>query len=125
MNLLSLRLARENGEVMLVSPEGWQLQLSPENAAIAARARSEAIVLGARHSTLKLHKSAVPGAVAGQSYIVEPTGDITFVQVKLGSAIVVVSVEPAMPVAADEPVWIEFDQAHLHLFDGETQNALS
>jgi multiple sugar transport system ATP-binding protein len=124
MNLLPLRLVRANDEVMLASPEGWHLKLSPENAVLAARASGDTIVLGARHSTLKLHKAAVPGAVAGQSYIVEPTGDVTFVQVKLGSAIVVVSVEPAMAIAADEPVWIEFDQAHLHLFDGETQNAL-
>jgi multiple sugar transport system ATP-binding protein len=125
MNLLPLRLVRANDGVMLASPEGWHLKLSSENAAIAARASGDTVVLGARHSTIKLHRTAVPGAVAGQSYIVEPTGDITFVQVKLGSAIVVVSVEPAMPIAADEPVWIEFDQAHLHLFDGETQNALS
>ena len=57
-------------------------------------------------------------------YIVEPTGDITFVQVKLGSAVIIVSVDPSVKVAPDEPVWIEFDQSKLHLFDGATQNAL-
>jgi multiple sugar transport system ATP-binding protein len=39
--------------------------------------------------------------------------------------VVIVSVEPSVSVAPDEPVWIEFDQSKIHLFDGETQNALT
>ena len=29
-----------------------------------------------------------------------------------------------MQLKPDEPVWIEFDQDRMHLFDGETQMAL-
>jgi multiple sugar transport system ATP-binding protein len=118
-------MVEANGQIALASPEGWQVWLSPERAQVARRASTNAVILGARHSTIRLHKSAVPGAVAGQAYIVEPTGDVTFVQVKLGAAVVIVSVEPSVSVAPDEPVWIEFDQSKIHLFDGETQNALT
>jgi multiple sugar transport system ATP-binding protein len=46
------------------------------------------------------------------------------VQVYLGAAIVVVSLEPSVVILPDEPVWIEFDQNKMHLFDGETTMAL-
>jgi multiple sugar transport system ATP-binding protein len=74
---------------------------------------------------LRIHKSAVSGAVEGKVYTVEPTGDITFVQVYLGSAIVIVSLDPNVPIRPDEPVWVAFDQDRIHLFDGETQKALA
>ena len=58
------------------------------------RATTKKVVLGARHSTIKLHKSAVPGAVPAKAYTVEPTGDVTFVQAFLSGAIVNISVPP-------------------------------
>ena len=81
-------------------------------------------MLGARHSTIKLHKSPSPGAVEAKVYTVEPTGDVTFAQVYLGTSIVVVSVETSVQLKPDEIVWLEFDQDRIHLFDGETQLAL-
>ena len=124
MSLLPLSLSSENGNAVLTSPDGWTLPINAGNARRAARASSPKVVLGARHSTIKVHKSAVPGAVAGKVYTVEPTGDITFAQIYLGTQIVVASLPPQVPIAADEPVWVEFDQDKLHLFDGETQQAL-
>ena len=104
--------------------EGWSLELSPRNAQKVAKATTGKIVLGARHSTIKLHKSAVPGGVRAKAYTVEPTGDVTFVQALLSGAIVNVSVAPSIPVAPDEPIWLEFDQERMHLFDGATEIAL-
>ena len=81
-------------------------------------------MLGARHSTIKLHKSAVPGAIPAKAYTVEPTGDVTFVQALLSGAIVDISVSPNIAVKPDEQIWLEFDQERMHLFDGETEMAL-
>jgi multiple sugar transport system ATP-binding protein len=50
---------------------------------------------------------------------------VTFAQVYLGEHIVIVSVAPGFALRPDEPVWIEFDQSKLHLFDGVTQQALT
>ena len=124
MSLVPLTAVTKDTEVSLQSPEGWNLPLSAANARKALAASSDKLVLGARHSTIKLHKQASPGAVPGKVYTVEPTGDITFVQVYLGTAVVVVSLEPGIPISPDEPVWIEFDQNKMHLFDGETTMAL-
>ena len=67
----------------------------------------------------------MPGAVEGKVYTVEPTGDITFAQIYLGSAIVIVSFDPNVQIRPDESVWVAFDQDKLHLFDGATQQALA
>jgi multiple sugar transport system ATP-binding protein len=124
MSLIPLEASTVNGNTVLTSAEGWSLELSPRNAQKVASATTRKIVLGARHSTIKLHKSAVPGSITAKAYTVEPTGDVTFVQAFLSAAIVTVSVPPSIPVAPDEQIWLEFDQERIHLFDGETEMAL-
>jgi multiple sugar transport system ATP-binding protein len=124
MSLIPLEASAANGDAVLTSAEGWTLQLSQRNARKVQNATTRKIVLGARHSTIKLHKSAVPGAIPAKAYTVEPTGDVTFVQAFLSGAIVNVSVPPSVAVAPDERIWLEFDQERVHLFDGETEMAL-
>ncbi len=125
MSLVPLEVSEEGGTTSLKSPDGWALALSAENARKARAASSRKVTLGARHSTIGLHKQARPGAVEGKVYTAEPTGDITYVHVYLGTAVLIVSVEPQIKVSPDEKVWLEFDQSRLHLFDGETQQALT
>ncbi len=125
MSLVPLQAVTRGTDVALTSPEGWEIALSSANAAKARAATSPSVVLGARHSTIDLQKSAVPGSVPGRVYTVEPTGDVTFVQVYLGAAIVVVSLEPQVPIRPDESVWLSFNQEKLHLFDGKTELSLA
>ncbi len=125
MNLMNLKVVGNGGGAELQSEAaGWRYALSPANAQRALQARSDEIVLGARHSTIAVHREAAPGTVAGRVYTVEPTGDITYAHVNLGSESIVVSVTPDVDLASDDSVWIDFDQDKLHLFDGQTQNAL-
>jgi multiple sugar transport system ATP-binding protein len=125
MSLIPLGVTRTGDAVSLGNGEGWELELSPANARKALSATTPRVTLGARHSTIALYKEAAPGRVPGRVYIVEPTGDVTYVQVKLGEAVVIVSLDPHVPIAPDEPVWLAFDQDKLHLFDSETTMALS
>ena len=124
MSLVPLEASTADGNTVLTSAEGWRLELSPKNARKVAKASSKKVVLGARHSTIKLHKSVAPGCVPAKAYTVEPTGDVTFVQAYLSGAIVNISVPPSVSVAPDEQIWLEFDQERMHLFDGETEMAL-
>ena len=125
MSLMPLEVATTPEGAALHSSAGWQLPLSPANARKAQTARSRNVILGARHSTLRIHKTALPGTAPGRVYTVEPTGDITFVQIDLGNGMLIASLEPHIPIQADEPVWVEFDQNKMHLFDGETETALA
>ena len=124
MSLVPLEASTVNGQAVLSSAEGWSLPLSDRNGRKVAGAKSSKVVLGARHSTIRLHKAKVDGAVPAKVYTVEPTGDITFVQAFLAGSIVNISLAPSVVVAPDEMVWLEFDQERIHLFDGQTEMAL-
>jgi multiple sugar transport system ATP-binding protein len=124
MSLIPLEVTTADGRTVLNSAEGWTLTLSDQNARKVQNATSRKVVLGARHSTIRLHKSQVDTSVPAKVYTVEPTGDVTFVQVFLSGAIVNISLPPTFDVEPDEQVWLEFDQNRMHLFDGETELAL-
>ena len=124
MNLIPARVVSEGTGAALEGPEGWRYALSPETARKALAARSSKIILGARHSTIALSAHETAGAVPGSVYTVEPTGDITYMHVRLGAASIVVSVPPGIRFAPNAPVWITFDQQKLHLFDDETGMSL-
>ena len=79
MSLIPLEVATVDGRTVLTSAENWTIALSDENARKVQGATSRKVVLGARHSAIRLHKSQVEGAVPAKVYIVEPTGDVTFV----------------------------------------------
>src|SRR5689334_2722592 len=63
MSLIPLEASTANGNTVLTGAEGGNLALSPQTARKVAAATSKKIVLGARHSTIRLHKSTVPGAI--------------------------------------------------------------
>jgi multiple sugar transport system ATP-binding protein len=115
----------EGGQTRLRGADGWTVALSDANGRKAKTASTRAVVLGARHGTIRLHQEQRERAVLGRIYTVEPTGDITYAYVALGSVNLVVSVPPSVLLAPDDPVWLTFDQERLHLFDGESQQALS
>ena len=125
MSLVSAKVFATPDGAALEGEGGWRCDLSPLNARKALSASDGSVILGARHSTILLHTGAVPGAIPSRVYTVEPTGDITFVHVFLGKAIIIVSVPPDVHLQADEKVWIEFDQDRIHLFDGVTEQALA
>jgi multiple sugar transport system ATP-binding protein len=77
MNFLKARVAGDATGAALEGADGWRVALSPRNAWRALAASSPEVVMGARHSTLRLSPEAAAGAVPGQVYTVEPTGDVT------------------------------------------------
>src|ERR1041384_256117 len=80
MSLVPLEVGSVDGRTVLTSAEGWSLPLSDHHARKVAASTTKNVVLGARHSTIKLHNSEVAGSVPAKVYTVEPTGDVTFVQ---------------------------------------------
>ncbi|WP_293856107.1 ABC transporter ATP-binding protein [uncultured Alsobacter sp.] len=124
MNLIPAEVATEGGTVVVQGKAGWKFALSPANARKAQGSGSRKVTVGARHSTIRLTTDGSVGSVPGVVYTVEPTGDVTFVHVRLGDDTIVVSVPPHVKLSPNDPVQIHFDQDKLHLFDGETGWAL-
>jgi multiple sugar transport system ATP-binding protein len=124
MNLVPVQVVSAGGAVALQAADGWTYPLNDWNGRKALAASTGEVVLGARHSTVRLNHGEVHGSIPANVYTIEPTGDITYVHVRLGSSIVIVSVAPTVRLAPDDKVWVEFDQDKLHLFDGQTEKAL-
>jgi multiple sugar transport system ATP-binding protein len=124
MNFLSGQLSTSNGHVSVRGGDGWEVPLSPANAQRARNSGTGEVILGVRHGHLQLNRQATSGALAGRIYTVEPTGDVTFVHVRLGEDLLVASTASGFHGSGDEPVWITPDQDHLYLFDATTSAAL-
>jgi multiple sugar transport system ATP-binding protein len=124
MNLLPCDVVVQSGVTLLRGGDGWTIPLSAANARKASGARTSSVVIGARHGTVLLSQREIADAVPGRVYTVEPTGDITYAHITLGTTSLVVSVEPSVLLSPDDPVWLQFDQDRLHLFDGTTEQAL-
>jgi multiple sugar transport system ATP-binding protein len=101
MNLLRGRFVSAGGEGTIEGAGGWVLPLSPANARRAG-ASGGAVVVGVRHGHVLLHREAHPGAMPARIYTVEPTGDITFVHVRLGDQLLVASTAPGFTAAPDD-----------------------
>jgi multiple sugar transport system ATP-binding protein len=123
MNLLRADVVGGNEQVLVRGSEGWEYPLSPANGRRALASHGD-VYIGARHNAIQLHHQETPGAVPGRVYTVEPTGDITYVHLYLGSQLLVASVPPERRIMADDQIWITFDENKMHLFDGLTTLAL-
>jgi multiple sugar transport system ATP-binding protein len=123
MNFLDAQASVHDGATSLRG-NGWELPLSPANAARARASSTGAVVLGVRHGHLRVLPESADSGQPARVYTVEPTGDITYVHVRLGDGLVVASMPGVFRVDTDQPIRLEFDQEHLYLFDGETRQAL-
>lgn len=117
MNLLRGQVTRE-GEAVLLKGADWAYRLAPAQGQRALASSTDTVVLGVRHNHIRLLHEAAPGTIPARVYTVEPTGDITFVHIRLGDDILVASTDPSFQIEADAPVWLELDDQELHLFDG-------
>jgi len=116
MNLLGGVVKEELGATWIESPDGWKFRLEPERAA-EATSSSGSVVVGIRHGQIMLSRTEQPGAIPATIYTTEPTGDLTYVYINLGSTVIVASAGNDFTADPDDPIWVTFDQNHMHLFD--------
>jgi len=117
MNILRGMLQQDGSPLVRVGSSRWPLPQRLYAAAKAMNAGPE-VAYGIRHRDIALSRTEVPNGVRGIVYAVEPTGDITFVHVRVGSDPIVASVEPDVDFVPDEDVWLVPDLNRMHLFDG-------
>jgi len=104
---------------------GWELPLSPANAARARGSTRGEVIVGARHTNLTVLPDPAASGLPARIYTVEPTGDLTYIHLWLGEQLLVASAPGTYRAAGDQPIKLEFDQDRLYLFDGETNRALN
>ena len=124
MNMLRGQVTTRDGQVAVAGDSGWLLPLADGPGRRALSSSTGQVIAGVRHGHIQLSLESQAGWMEGRVYTVEPTGDLTYVHLKLGNALLVASTHADFRAAPDAPIWIMFDQEHLHLFDTQTEQLL-
>jgi len=124
MNLLRGQVTTQDGQVAVAGEGGWSLPLADGPGRRALSSSTGQVIVGVRHGHIRLSMEPQAGWMEGRVYTVEPTGDLTYVHLKLGDHLLVASNHADFRAAPDALIWIMFDQDHLHLFDAETEQLL-
>jgi multiple sugar transport system ATP-binding protein len=116
---ISLLACRAEGD-RLVGAEGWSLPRPKWTTAEDGRP----LLLGLRAEDVSVEKRGET-ALAGELYGLEPLGDRTVVDVKVGSETVKVKARPTVTGMPGERVSVTVDLDRAHIFDAGTGLALS
>lgn len=122
MNLIPTNIVQENGACDLVG-DGFRFRPdSPQIQSTLRNAPKQKLILGIRHTGIPLLPS---GGIPAQVYTVEPTGDLTFVHVRVGEHLITASTDQMnFKMRMGDAIGINFNENHLHLFDADTSLAL-
>jgi multiple sugar transport system ATP-binding protein len=130
MNFLECTAASRNGDTILQGA-GDSFEVYADG---ALRARIEK--LGAKRFRASIRPNDItlyetrptpaqsPHPIEGKVYVFEPLGEEGILTVELGKSLVQAVTVPHLAVKAGQPVWLDFDQERIHIFDPETGIAL-
>ncbi len=107
---------------------GWSLPAPERLRAGAANGRDPGqLILGIRPEDVQIMSDGDgdEAVLEGQVYVVEPLGDRNIYDVKIGEALIKVKAPATFVRETGTPVAIRFNLARAHLFDAQTEEALT
>ena len=121
MNFADCELAREDGRFFLFSPS-FKTELGSHAAEkLALYEGAPQVRLGIRPEDVEAGLSSGEGTVGAEVDFVEPQGERTVLSVQLaGGEIFLIEVAPDFRPKIGQPVHLQFDSGHLHLFEAQT-----
>jgi multiple sugar transport system ATP-binding protein len=125
MNLLTAEVVQENGTCRL-SGDGFLFRpASPRVQSILRNVPRKELILGVRHTAIPLISQGEEGIIKASVYAVEPTGDISFVHVKVGDQLVITSTpNVGFRARAGESVTLGVVEDQMHIFDAASTASL-
>ncbi|MGQ9627135.1 MAG: ABC transporter ATP-binding protein [Anaerolineae bacterium] len=128
MNFLDFHLERCEGKTY-VRNKYFSFSLKPELAsALADVPPEQALVLGIRPEHIRIYPEERPDTVRAEVYVLEPQSNELIVDLKMGDMLLKMrgdKREFGFRPRIDQPVWMEFRQEHLHIFDKLTEERLT
>ncbi len=125
MNVLPGRLERDGGEAAVVAA-GLRLPLAPAQVAAVDGMAGRDVLVGIRPEHLALDGQAGgDGALAGQVELVERLGSESFAYVETGAGTVTARLPGEVAVRVGEPLRLAVRDGQFHLFDPQTERALT
>ncbi|HWK79759.1 MAG TPA: TOBE domain-containing protein, partial [Thermomicrobiales bacterium] len=124
MNLLRGTLENRDGAIT-VAGNDWRMVLPPDLAgALEAAGRPSDVIVGCRPSHVRLSHDTSASGFPAEVYTIEPTGEVTYVHLRVGTLLLVAAVDPAFAVSVGDRVWVDFPTEWMHLFDGATERSI-
>lgn len=115
-----------DGAALNAARAQFQLGLAPPlSAEMTQQGAGRALVLGARPEDVAVSTDAPGGWLPAEVYVVEPLGSENIIDLKVGEQIIRAKTPPTFKPAMGATVHFAIDQARMHLFDRETERALS
>ena len=133
MNLLDAEVTILEGESLLrLSHTDVYFRLSPERqAAITSGAIENGLVFGIRPEHITAVSQSDGQTIPADVHLVEPLGPVNILDIRLGThsetqdpILLRVRTHPTFQVTIGDTVWLNFDEAEMHLFDRETERAV-
>ena len=124
MNLLRGNVETRDGQ-LIVGGSDWHVTLPGD---LAARVREHGsmseLVVGCRPSQVQLSTNPNAEGFPAQVYTIEPTGEATFVHLRVGTLLLVAMVSAQSSIAVNDRVQVHFPGEWLHLFDATTERSI-
>jgi len=117
MNFLACRIDK-SARTIIGKDNLWQLPLTGNQFEKAARHQGgNESVFGIRPEDVELSPEAQDNTIRAEVYVVEPLGDRTIVDMRLGSEVIKVKVAPDFTAASGESLGMRFELGRFHVFD--------
>lgn len=101
----------------------FSYQISSKTVDVIADA-SDRLTLGVRPEHIAIVDSDVENAIRTEVKVVEPMGELSYVYFTIGSETYTASINGEMRVSAGDAIDVRFPEEKIHLFDGETGEAV-
>ena len=122
MNFFDCTITLEGQRALLDASE-FKLEIDPELAeAIRNRSSSNEFILGARPEDLTVLKASLgKNEISAEIYVVEPVGESTIVDLKIGKYLAKARAPAGFKAEIGEKVKIKIDKEKMHIFDKATE----
>ncbi|QSG16276.1 ABC transporter ATP-binding protein [Halapricum desulfuricans] len=122
MNFFDVELDTTGDDPTLIH-EGFRYDLT-EDVYADIEGHGERFTLGIRPEDIELATADEPNAVTTTVKVTEPLGEVTYVYLDIGERQYTATLEGDMVIEAGRTLTIQFPQDRIHLFDGQTGEAL-
>ena len=80
------------------------------------------VILGIRPEDIEVRDD---GEISGEAYVIEPLGSETLLSIKTGENTFMLKIKPDLEVKVGDKLSLRLNDKKIHLFDGETLNAIA
>ena len=133
MNLIHGELQSRDGRfaLHLTHTDLW-LPLSEKlSSCVHQRAVTNELVLGIRPEHITVTKESVANRIKASVHLIESIGAANIIDIFLGEdseagepILLRARTHPAFQIGMGDPIWLDFDEENMHLFDRETDQQL-